>query len=128
MSINASRARYVPVEKGLQYQAAADRTPGLHRGNGPRLRQRNRRPASSPLDLSEVLGTGYAATTPFMLARYARIRKGETLACTLAASGELWVVLARQGSPSALRQRDLDLVRDGDAGAPRRRWFGLAGR
>jgi gentisate 1,2-dioxygenase len=32
-----------------------------------------------------------------MLARYAHIRKGETLACMLAASGEMWVVLRGRG-------------------------------
>jgi quercetin dioxygenase-like cupin family protein len=96
MSVYTSRARYVPVEQGfnikrppIEAQAfvaekerafAADTPTGL-----------------VPLDLSATLGTDYAATTPFMLTRYARIRAGEALACTFAASGEMWAVLRGEG-------------------------------
>lgn len=104
MSIHADRARYVPVERGFNIvrprleprafvaeaaAAFADATPT----------------GFVPLDLSAALGTDHAATTPFMLARYARIRRGERLACTLAASGEIWAVLQGRGA----------LERDGQA-------------
>jgi hypothetical protein len=96
MSVYAQRARYVPVEKGfnikrppIEPQAFAAE---MHRAFA----------ADTPtgfisLDLSETLGTPYAATTPFMLARYARVRKGEVLECTFSASGEMWAVLRGKG-------------------------------
>lgn len=96
MSIYAARARYVPVEKGFNIKR-----PSIE----PRAFVAEKELAFSadtptqfiPLDLSETLGTDYAATTPFMLARYARVRAGETLACSLAASGEMWAVLRGKG-------------------------------
>ena len=103
MSIQSQRARYVPVEQGFNIvrpalepqafiveaaRAFADETPT----------------GFIALDLSDVLGTGHAATTPFMLARYARIRHGERLDCALAASGEIWAVLRGRGT----------LARDGE--------------
>ena len=62
------------------------------------------------LDLSERLGTGFPATTPLMLTRYARIRAGERLTTRFKASGELYYVFegerrrrsrARTASPGA---------------------------
>lgn len=44
-------------------------------------------------DQSAALATPYPATTPFMLARYARINAGETLAANFAASGSIWYVM-----------------------------------
>jgi gentisate 1,2-dioxygenase len=97
MSIQAERARYVPVERGFNIvrppiepqafvaEAACAFAEGTPTG-------------FVPLDLSAALGTGHAATTPFMLARYARIRRGDRLACTLGASGEIWAVLRGRGT------------------------------
>jgi gentisate 1,2-dioxygenase len=97
MSVYAERARYVPVEKGFNIKrpplapqafaaemalAFADDTPT----------------GFTPLDLSAALGTDYAATTPFMLTRYARVRKGERLDYDFAASGEMWMVLRGKGT------------------------------
>ncbi len=96
MSIHASRARYVPVEKGFNIK----RPPIEPRAFVPEMRRAFADETTTgfiPLDVSGTLGTSYAATTPFMLARYARIRKGETLACNLMASGEIWVVLRGRG-------------------------------
>ncbi len=41
-----------------------------------------------PLDLSAALRTGHAATTPFMAACYARVRKAERLTYSFAAGAE----------------------------------------
>jgi len=97
MSIHADRARYVPVERGfniarpaLEPQAFAAEVASAFADDTPT--------GFVPLDLSSALGTDHAATTPFMLARYARIRRGERLACTLAASGEIWAVLRGRGA------------------------------
>jgi gentisate 1,2-dioxygenase len=49
------------------------------------------------LDLSDRLGTGFAATTPLMLTRYARLRAGERLTTRFKASGELYYVLRGRG-------------------------------
>lgn len=97
MSIHAQRARYVPVERGfniarppIEPQAFVAEMNCAFADDAPT--------GFTPLDLSAALGTAYAATTPFMLARYARVRTGERLACTLAASGELWAVLRGRGT------------------------------
>lgn len=50
-----------------------------------------------PLDLSAELRLDFPATTPLILARYARIRSGETLATAFAASTELCYVIAGAG-------------------------------
>lgn len=96
MSVYAQRARYVPVEKGfnikrppiepLAFVAEMHRAFAVDSPTG-----------FIPLDLSETLGTPYAATTPFMLARYARVRKEDVLESTFAASGEMWAVLRGNG-------------------------------
>lgn len=96
MSIYAKRARYVPVEKGFNIKRPPVE-PKAFVAEMTRAFAEDTATGFISLDFSETLGTGYAATTPFMLARYARIRKGETLACTLAASGEIWVVLRGRG-------------------------------
>jgi gentisate 1,2-dioxygenase len=96
MSIYGERARYVPVEKGFNIQRPPIEPTAFIR-EMIRAFAEDATTGFIPLDLSETLGTAYAATTPFMLARYARIRKGETLACTLAASGEIWAVLRGKG-------------------------------
>ena len=96
MSIYAERARYVPVEKGFNIKRPPIE-PTAFIAEMTRAFAEDASTGFIPLDLSETLGTGYAATTPFMLARYARIRKGETIACTLAASGEMWAVLRGKG-------------------------------
>ena len=96
MSIYAERARYVPVEKGfnikrppIEPQAFAAEMARAFADDAPT--------GFTPLDLSGALGTDYPATTPFMLARYARVRKGERLDYTFAASGEMWMVLRGKG-------------------------------
>ncbi len=50
-----------------------------------------------PLDLSTVLGTDGPATTPLILARYARIRGGERLESRFAASGQIYYVMRGRG-------------------------------
>jgi gentisate 1,2-dioxygenase len=103
MSIYAQRARYVPVEKGfdikrppLEPQAFAAEMARAFAPDAPTC--------FTPLDLSGALGTAYPATTPFMLTRYARVRKGERLDHTFAASGEMWAVL--RGSGTLTRDRE----------------------
>ncbi len=92
MSVYAQRARYVPVEQGfnikrpvIEAQAFTAEMTRAFADDAPT--------GFVPLDLSAALGTDYPATTPFMLARYARIRKGERLDHSFAASGEMWTVL-----------------------------------
>ncbi len=48
-------------------------------------------------DLSQQLGCAYPATTPLVLARYARIRAGETLTTEFAASGIICYVISGAG-------------------------------
>ena len=50
-----------------------------------------------PLDLKADLGVDFAATTPLLLARYARVRAGAKLATRFAASGEIYYVIAGRG-------------------------------
>ena len=50
-----------------------------------------------PLDLSGPLALEFPATTPLILARYARIRAGETFSTAFAASGEIHYVMAGAG-------------------------------
>lgn len=49
------------------------------------------------LDCSDALETRYAATTPALLLRYAKIRAGETLRTSLVASGEICYVIRGSG-------------------------------
>ncbi|SAI24630.1 Gentisate 1%2C2-dioxygenase [Bordetella ansorpii] len=51
-----------------------------------------------PCDQREQLGSPWPATTPFMLARYARIRAGDTLHADFVASGAIWYVIEGSGS------------------------------
>ncbi len=96
MSIQAQRARFVPVEQGfnivrpsLEPQAFEQQKARAFAADAPS--------GVVPLDLSSSLGTDYPATTPFMLARYVSVRAGAPLACTFAASGEIWAVLRGRG-------------------------------
>jgi len=97
MSIHAQRARYLPVERGFNIERPPIE-PQAFVAEMTRAFGSDAPTGFTPLDLSAVLGTTYAATTPFMLARYARIRRGEQLACTLAASGEMWAILRGRGT------------------------------
>jgi gentisate 1,2-dioxygenase len=56
------------------------------------------------LDLSGRLGCGFPATTPLVLARYARIRAGESLTTRFAAVGELYYVIAGAGGTTRGRR------------------------
>jgi len=50
-----------------------------------------------PCDQSQALGGSTPATTPLMLARYAHIAPGETLASHFVATGAIWYVIAGSG-------------------------------
>jgi gentisate 1,2-dioxygenase len=58
-----------------------------------------------PLDLRHALQTPFAATTPLVLARYARVRAGETLATQFVASGAIHYVVAGRGRTRAAGDR-----------------------
>lgn len=103
MSIHAGRARYVPVERGFNIERPP-LSPQAFVAEMARAFADEAPTGFVPLDLSPTLGTDYAATTPFMLTRYARVRQGEKLASAFAASGEMWAVLRGRGT----------LARDGD--------------
>jgi gentisate 1,2-dioxygenase len=96
MSVYAERARYLPVEQGFNIKRAPIE-PRTFVAQMTRVFADDAVTGFTPLDMSETLGTASAATTPFMLTRYARVRKGESLACAFAASGEIWVVLRGAG-------------------------------
>lgn len=51
-----------------------------------------------PCDQSLALGSPVPATTPLMLARYARIAPGESLKSRFTATGSIWYVIAGSGS------------------------------
>lgn len=104
MSIHAERARYVPVEQGFNIARPA-LEPQAFVAEATRAFAAGTPTGFIALDLSSVPGTGRPATTPFMLARYARIRRGETLSCTLAASGEIWAVLRGSGTLARAGER-----------------------
>lgn len=53
-----------------------------------------------PLDLSGPLDLEFPATTPLILARYARVRAGESLATGFQASGQIYHVIAGAGETS----------------------------
>ncbi|MDG2285170.1 MAG: cupin domain-containing protein [Alphaproteobacteria bacterium] len=50
-----------------------------------------------PLDISDVLETPYPATIPAILARYVKVRAGESVSHVFAASGEVYYVLDGNG-------------------------------
>lgn len=104
MTIHAERARYVPVEQGFNIARSA-LEPQAFIVEAARAFATETPTGFIALDLSPVLGTGQPATTPFMLARYARIRRDETLSCTLAASGEIWAVLQGCGTLERASER-----------------------
>ena len=56
-------------------------------------------------DAGERMGLPYPATTPLLLARYARIRGGDTLAIDFACSGSIWYVIAGRGVTEAAGER-----------------------
>lgn len=112
MSVYADRARYVPVEKGFNIKRPA-LEPQAFVAEMIRAFADDTPTGFTPLDRSDALGTDYAATTPFMLARYARVRKGERLDYSFAASGEMWTVLRGAGTlqrgEEALDWREKDM-------------------
>ena len=111
MSIHAAAGPLRAGREGLQHHAAAARAAGLRRRGSARPSPAIRRPASSPLDLSATLGTDHAATTPFMLARYARIRRGERAGLHASPrAARCWAVLRGRGALRA-RRRDAALER-----------------
>src|SRR4051794_39344902 len=51
-----------------------------------------------PCDISDILACDFPATSPFVLARYARIRAGETLETDFAASGVIAYAMIGSGT------------------------------
>lgn len=54
----------------------------------------------TPLDYSAALGCDWPATTPVMLARYVRLRRGESLDSRFIAGGEVYHVIRGSGTSS----------------------------
>ncbi|HEX2885150.1 hypothetical protein [Vineibacter terrae] len=96
MSIQAQRARYVPVEQGFNIVRPSIEPQAFEQQKACAFAT-DAATGIVPLDLSSSLGTDYPATTPFMLARYVSVRAGAHLTCTFAASGEIWAVLRGKG-------------------------------
>ena len=84
-SRNAFNIKRSPVPR---HQFIAERDAALDPATGTAL---------IPLDLSAKLGSEYPASTPLLLARYARICAGESLSTQLKATGELYYVIAGDG-------------------------------
>ena len=99
-SLYEQRARYVCNENGFafsypsvpvrQFKAEFDRAVDPGEPTGTIL-----------LDASDALGTAYPATTPTLLCRYIRLRAGEHLSQTYAASGEVCYVMSGSGDSSS---------------------------
>lgn len=91
-TVYTRRARYWTPSNSF-----ADKLPGIRPHVFLAERDRAFDPATGTaeilLDLSDVLATGYPATTPNMLARYVRIAAGDRLSLAIAASGEAWYVI-----------------------------------
>jgi quercetin dioxygenase-like cupin family protein len=94
------RAKYYDSIDGFNITRAAV-PPHVFRAE----RERAMAPGAStelvPLDLSATLGTRFPATTPLILARYARIRAAEHLDTRFVASGELYYVIHGAGESRA---------------------------
>jgi gentisate 1,2-dioxygenase len=56
-------------------------------------------------DISSQLGCAFPATTPFVLARYARIRPGESLTTDFVATGSIWYVIEGSGETECAPER-----------------------
>jgi gentisate 1,2-dioxygenase len=56
-------------------------------------------------DISDQLGCAFPATTPFVLARYARIRPNESLATDFVATGSIWYVIQGAGETDCAPER-----------------------
>jgi len=96
-SAYARRAIYHTPENGFRTHLP-DVPPHIFEAERDRALDPATGTAFVPLDLSGRLATPYAATTPNLLARYARVEAGRTLALAAACSGEAWYVLAGAGS------------------------------
>ena len=63
-----------------------------------------------PLDLRDVLGLDYPATTPILLTRYAKICTGEELSVSFKAAGTVYYVIQGQGCS----EQDNDVIEWGE--------------
>ena len=63
-----------------------------------------------PLDLGDVLGLDYPATTPTLLTRYAKIRTGEELSVSFKTAGTVYYVIQGQGCS----KQDNDVIEWGE--------------
>ena len=97
MTIYAERARFMAVEQGFNIKRPP-LEPRAFTEEPVRAFSRQEPTGTILLDLSDVLGTDYPPTTPFLLTRYVRMGAGEMLETVFAASGELWAVLKGAGS------------------------------
>lgn len=95
-SVYTSRARYFDSETGFNLE-----TPPVPCRHFLAERDRARDPATGTaliaLDQSAAMGLEFPATTPLVLARYGRIRDGETLTTDFNASGVIHYVIEGQG-------------------------------
>jgi len=95
-SLYEQRARYLSNENGFafsyppvpvqQFKAEYDRTVDSATPTGTIM-----------LDASKALGTAYPATTPTLLCRYIRVRAGDRISTTYAATGEVCYVMSGRG-------------------------------
>lgn len=95
----AHRARFISVEDGFDIRRPA-LEPCSFDAELRRARDRAAATGRIDLDRSPRLGTPWPATSPLMLAGYARIRRGERLAGAAAATAEIHCVVQGRGRTS----------------------------
>ncbi len=102
-NIHQQRARYLSVEDGFNIKRP-DLVPCAFVDELGRAFDPSAPTDFVALDQSERLQTEFPATLPLVLARYLRLRAGESIVTRLKASGEIYVVLA--GSGRTERQKE----------------------
>ena len=100
----AARARF--FNSGNAFNIKLPPVPSRLFTDEPALAQANDTPTGLiACDQSDVVGGTEPATTPLLLARYARIRSGETLCTDFIATGAIWYVIEGSGHSIAGDER-----------------------
>lgn len=102
---HGDRVRYFSVEEGFNIKRP-ELEPCLFLGELERVFDPATPTGFVPLDQSGRLQIDFPATLPLVLARYLRIRAGESIVTRLKASGEIYVVLTGTGQT----ERDQDVI------------------
>lgn len=96
MTASVDTGRFISVEDGFNIKRP-DLPPRSFDAERDRALAADTPTGWIDLDMSAALGTPFPATTPLMLARYGRIRAGETLRSGIGASAEICFVIRGRG-------------------------------